>query len=95
MSKTYYKKAVQSQSGVDLTSSEQENESAALFLRRYEEYTKKIEQSAILAEARFLASDPLSEVAEDEVEKHRVRIENLQNIIAYLRHQQKAVKNIQ
>ena len=39
MSKTYYKKAVQSQNRLDLRGAEHENEAAALFLRRYEEHT--------------------------------------------------------
>ena len=42
-------------------------------------------------EAKFLASDPLSEVTVDEADKHRVRIKNLQNIITYLLHKRKAM----
>lgn len=82
ISKIYYEKATQSQQGGDLSRAQRENEAAALFLRRYEEHTKQIEQNFILMEAQFLANDAISEATE--VEKHGVRIENLQEVNHFL-----------
>lgn len=54
-----------------------------------------IENNTILMEARFLAIDPLSEITPDETEKHRVRIDNLMNIITYLLHKRKAMNSVE
>lgn len=50
-----------------------------------------MEHITILTEAKFLINDLFGDITCEEVEKHRVRIDNLQNIITYLLHNNKAV----
>lgn len=48
-----------------------------MFLDKYDKHTVAMEHITILTEAKFIINDLFGDITCEEVEKHRVRIDNL------------------